>query len=191
MRWVTTDVRTAIASVEGCGDHEGVRLAPNSPCVASRIRECERGEEDIEQAICSGLREQLDDDANVDYVYRCELYGETRGKNLDRAWLEKARREEIKIYKEIKVYAKVPDSRAVEATGKNPIGVNWVGVLQTSGKHSTRLVAKEFNNGGDPDMNAPTPADHGGGRRTCAARKWVEETAKIRGFHAHACRCPP
>lgn len=48
-------------------------------------------------------------------------------------------------------------ARAIEAIGKKPIGVSWVDAFKTSGKHRNRVVAKEINIGGDPDMYAPAP----------------------------------
>lgn len=59
------------------------------------------------------------------------------------------------------MYEKVPHGQAMETTGKNPIGVKWVGVLKTSGRHRSRLVAKEVSNGGDPDVCAKAPALEG------------------------------
>lgn len=90
---------------------------------------------------------------------RVEYNDEASGEKLDIAEVERARREDIEYFKEMEVYKKVPYSRAVETTWKKPIGVKWVDVLKTSGKHSSsRLVAKELNNGDDPEMYASSSA---------------------------------
>ena len=58
------------------------------------------------------------------------------------------------------VYEKVAIQEAYDATGKAPIAVRWVDVNKgdsQSPKYRSRLVAKEFNTGVNPDLYAATP----------------------------------
>lgn len=71
-----------------------------------------------------------------------------------------ARREEIKYFKEMGVYDKVSLEEAWRETGKAPIAVHWVDVNKgdsTKPNYRSRLAAKEFNTGVNPDLYAATP----------------------------------
>lgn len=49
-----------------------------------------------------------------------------------------------------------PYRQALKVTRKKPIGVKWVDLLRTRGKHRRKLGAKGLNSGDDTDMLAPT-----------------------------------
>lgn len=51
----------------------------------------------------------------------------------------------------------MPCQDALEAIGNKPRGAKRVDVLKTSGKHRSRLVAKEFVHREDPHMYALMP----------------------------------
>ena len=55
------------------------------------------------------------------------------------------------------VYKKVPYARTIGRTGRRPIGIKWVDVKKAAGRHRSRLVAKEVNNGIDLAVYAATP----------------------------------
>lgn len=72
------------------------------------------------------------------------------------------------------VYKEVPYRDALETMGRKPIDVKGVHVLKASGKHRSRLVAKEFKSRGRPRHARPDATvrggddsayDSGGGRR--------------------------
>lgn len=98
---------------------------------------------------------------STDYVYQGECFDETSGKRLDRAEVEKARMEEIAYFKQMGVCEKGPYPGSVDAMGKKPIGVTWVDVWKTCGKHRSRLIAKELYNRDGPEVYAPPPARRG------------------------------
>ena len=58
------------------------------------------------------------------------------------------------------VYKKVPKARFYQLTGRAPIGVRWVDVNKQDEEnplYRSRLVAKQFRTGSDPDLFAATP----------------------------------
>ena len=67
------------------------------------------------------------------------------GEPLDPAEVRKARKEEIRYFKEMNVYKKVPLAECWAKTGRAPIGVRWVDVNKGDSKNKnyrSRLVAK-------------------------------------------------
>ena len=55
------------------------------------------------------------------------------------------------------VYMKVPHAQVIERAGRRPIDIiKWVDAKKTDGRHRSRLVAKEFNNG---DQAATPPLE--------------------------------
>ena len=96
-----------------------------------------------------------------------EMYGDNvvahddlNGEKLEPLLMAAARREEIKYFKEMGVYDKVPIEESWTETGKAPIAVRWVDVNKGDSKnpkYRSRLVAKEFNTGVNPDLYAATP----------------------------------
>ena len=89
-----------------------------------------------------------------------EAYDDLSGDRLVPSLMQKARREEIEYFKQMGVYDKVAIQEAYDVTGKAPIAVRWVDVNKgdsQSPKYRSRLVAKEFNTGVNPDLYAATP----------------------------------
>eukprot|EP00973_Karenia_brevis_P095138 12425852-Karenia_brevis.AAC.1 len=71
-----------------------------------------------------------------------------------------ARLEEMRYFKKMGVYKKVPLSKCYELTGKGPIDVRWIDTNKQDSKnplYRSRLVAKQFKTGNDPDLFAATP----------------------------------
>ena len=110
-----------------------------------------------------GLKEQLEQDKEerskdeIDYLIGDTFYDETTGEQLDKEKVIEARAQEMRYYHRMGVYTKVPYEQAVGRTGRRPIGSKWVDIKKSDGRHRSRLVAKEFNNGVDQDMYAATP----------------------------------
>ena len=71
--------------------------------------------------------------------------------------VRKARKTEMSYVKSMKVYDKVPRGESQRVTGKAPIKLRWVDTRKSSGELRSRLVAKEFKRGNDPDMFSATP----------------------------------
>ena len=77
------------------------------------------------------------------------------GQVLDPSMMIKARRDEIKYFKEMGVYEKVDISESWAQTGKAPIAVPWVDINKGDTQnplYRSRLVAKEFNTGVCPEL---------------------------------------
>ena len=71
-----------------------------------------------------------------------------------------ARQEEIKYFKAMNVYKKVPIKECWSDTGRAPIGVRWVDINKgdsTQPNYRSRLVAKEFKTEDKPEWYAATP----------------------------------
>ena len=82
------------------------------------------------------------------------------GDIFDPKLMVKARKEEIEYFGEMGVYEKVNIDEAWKETGKAPIAVRWVDVNKGDSRvpnYRSRLVAKEFNTGVNPDLYAATP----------------------------------
>ena len=91
-----------------------------------------------------------------------EAMDDVTGYSLDPAKVREARREEIRYYKQMGVYTKVPIKECYDKTGQGPIGVRWVDVDKGKGnpemqKYRSRLVAQQFNTGPDNTLFAATP----------------------------------
>ena len=70
-----------------------------------------------------------------------------------KSWTTKGERS---YFEAMGVYKKVLYAQAVERTGRRPIGIKWIDVNNADRRHSSRLVAKEFNNGMDQAMSSAT-----------------------------------
>ena len=82
------------------------------------------------------------------------------GATLDPKLVEKARREEMKYFKEMGVYVKVPKQECWLQTGKEPIAVRWIDINKgdvENPNYRSRLVAKEFRTEVNPELYAATP----------------------------------
>jgi len=74
--------------------------------------------------------------------------------------VRKARVEEIKYFRQMGVYTKVPLEKCWAETGRAPIDVRWVDINKgddNSPNYRSRLVAKEFKTDVRPDLYAATP----------------------------------
>ena len=81
------------------------------------------------------------------------------GQELDPSMMNRARRDEIRYFKEMGVYEKVDISESWAATGKAPIAVRWVDINKGDIKnlsYRSRFVAKEFNTGVCPELYEAT-----------------------------------
>eukprot|EP00973_Karenia_brevis_P049190 6823036-Karenia_brevis.AAC.1 len=66
----------------------------------------------------------------------------------------------MRYFKKMGVYKKVPKSKCHQLTGREPIGVRWVDVNKQDNDnplYRSRLVAKQFKTGKDPELFAATP----------------------------------
>ena len=83
------------------------------------------------------------------------------GANLDGEKVTRARWEEPGEVRKHKVYAKVPISKCIRATGKKPIGTRWIDISKGDGLHPDyrpRLAAKESALDKWEDLSAGTPS---------------------------------
>ena len=91
---------------------------------------------------------------------RIFAYDDVSGAPLEVDRVKRARVEEIKYFKNMGVYRKVPKAKCYQLTGRAPIGVRWVDVNKQDDEnplYRSRLVAKQFRTGSDPDLFAATP----------------------------------
>lgn len=91
-----------------------------------------------------------------------------------------ARRAEFARFKQTGVYKKVPYRGAMEVVGKKPAGAKRVDLLKASGTHTSRLVGKELDNGGDLDTFA-APPPLGGVKVSQTMAAAGEDTRNVRG----------
>ena len=130
--------------------------------------EGEKGKYPLE--LCKAIREGLEchlqrSEEHVHSLLQLGEEGETyyddiTGEELPHDLLVEARRIEIKYYRQMKVYTKVPWKEAIETTGKAPIKVRWVDVnkgTQDAPDIRPRLVAKEIKKSERPDLFAGAP----------------------------------
>ena len=107
------------------------------------------------------LHEQYEDYANeCSDLYSLKAYDETSGEEIDIDLLRGARREEIKYFRGMNVYTKVPLSECYEETGQAPIGVKWVDINKgdkTNPNYRSRLAAEEFETVERPQWHAVAP----------------------------------
>ena len=100
----------------------------------------------------------------------CDSYGtsshmwfatdDVSGASLDPRLVKKARQEEMKYFKEMGVYVKVPKQECWSQTGKEPIAVRWIDINKGDTEnpcYRSRLVAKEFKTDINPEHYAATP----------------------------------
>ena len=95
-----------------------------------------------------------------DFEEWAEATDDISGEELNPAMVRLARKEEIKYFKDMKVYKKVPLSECLAATGKQPIGVRWVDINKgdvSNPNYRSRLVAREFKVDDKPEWYAATP----------------------------------
>lgn len=142
------------------GMHRHVQL------VGGRAGPAARYPRELCEAICEGLREQLQDDAeaslcNIELSSGIRFFGDLTGKQLDPERVMKAREEEIGYYKKMRVYDKMNREEAVKKYGVKPIQVRWVDVDKAhpgeEEQYRSRLVAKEIRKDERPELYAGTP----------------------------------
>ena len=129
--------------------------------------------------ILRGLRDQLDadgvsSDAQViaamteqeeqiglqDVSYNGFFFDDVSGEHLPKRLVIAARCLEMDLFREKRVYTKVPITEAWEQTGKAPIPVKWIDTNKgdiANPEVRSRLVAKEFNKYKDNELYAATP----------------------------------
>ena len=86
--------------------------------------------------------------------------GHVTGKLLKPELVQIERREEIDCLHEMNVCTKVPVDERTKATGKQPVGVNWVDVSkhdEDNPRYRSRLVAKEAKRSPMHELYAATP----------------------------------
>ena len=82
------------------------------------------------------------------------------GESLRPELVREARKEEMRYFRDMKVYEKVDIAECWAATGKAPIGVRWVDINKgdvAQPNYRSRLVAKEFKTEERPEWYAATP----------------------------------
>ena len=101
-----------------------------------------------------------DDDAGFILEDGTMAFDDQSGAPLKPKLMQQARREEMKYFREMGVYDKVPVTECWQETGHAPIGVRWVDINKgDAGKpnYRSRLVAKEFKVDVRPELYAATP----------------------------------
>ena len=101
-----------------------------------------------------------EDDPFDDPSHKMEAFDDVSGAELDPILVRLARQEEMEYFRERKVYEKVDAEECWNVTGKGPISVRWIDINKgdaANPKYRSRLVAKEFNTGVDPELFAATP----------------------------------
>ena len=63
----------------------------------------------------------------------------------------------MKYFEAMGVYKKIPYEQAIERTRRQPTNIQWVDLKKADGRHKSKRVAKEFNNGTDQALYAATP----------------------------------
>ena len=69
--------------------------------------------------------------------------------------VKEARKAEMEYFRKMGVYTKVSKKRCYDVTERAPVGVRWVDINKqddASPLCRSRLVAKDFNKGKDPDL---------------------------------------
>eukprot|EP00973_Karenia_brevis_P062211 8652733-Karenia_brevis.AAC.1 len=119
------------------------------------LKNGEEAVEELREAKGASTRAHEPDDESQfnDYQY-AYAYDDVTREPLEVWRVVQARKEEMAYFKKMRVYKKVPISRCYQMTGKAPIGVRWVDVNKQDDinpKYRSRLVAKQFKRGNDPD----------------------------------------
>ena len=97
------------------------------------------------------VEEREGDEESEDWMKQHDgepMWDDASGKPLDPKLVGEAREEELREFRKLGVYIKVPVSRCWDATGKKPIGVRWVDINKGDDEkpeYRSRLVAKEMN----------------------------------------------
>lgn len=82
------------------------------------------------------------------------------GEPLEPRMVRRARKEEIRYFKDMRVYDKVKVSECWQETGKGPIGTRWVDINKgdsNNPNYRSRMVAMEFKTDKRPEWYAATP----------------------------------
>ena len=103
---------------------------------------------------------------------------------LDTDGVQKARMEEMDIFRQYQVYTKVSEQESWNVTGKGPIGVRWIDINKgdtMSPEYKSRLVAKEIQRDKRDDMFAATPPLEA--KRALFSLAVTEEFGTTKGSH--------
>lgn len=87
-------------------------------------------------------------------------WDDVNGRELAPVRVRQARKAETDFSKKTQVDKNVPRKRCRDTSGKNPIQVRWVDTNEQGNinpKNRSRLVAKGFKQGGDPELYVSTP----------------------------------
>ena len=88
-------------------------------------------------------------------------FDDLTGDELSAPMVRQARKEEMRYFKDMRVYDKVPIEECLAETGRKPIAVRWVDINKgdtAQPNYRSRLVAKELRgNDENPDWFAATP----------------------------------
>ena len=89
-----------------------------------------------------------------------QYYDDVSGKWLNTELVESARREEMQVFAEHKVYSKVPIEECRRVTSKEPVGSKWIDINKgdsANPEYRSRLVAQEIKRDVRDDLFAATP----------------------------------
>ena len=106
------------------------------------------------------MMEEGNDEFNHEDYSPEQYFDDVSGKWLDTKLVIAARKEEMDVFRQHKVYSKVPISQCISETGKRPIGTRWVDVNKgdrVSPKHRSRLIAQELATHKQPELSAAAP----------------------------------
>eukprot|EP00973_Karenia_brevis_P093559 12417904-Karenia_brevis.AAC.1 len=172
-----------------CSNIESKNVHRHVHLLSGRARKAQVYPPELCRAICAGIRDQKNYDGSgerligsfeVDRISKEDLkdmekksnglhedhdqdmiaIDDVTGARLDIRLVREAREAEMKYFKKMGVYRKVPIQKCFEMTGKAPIGVRWIDVNKQDNEHPryrSRLVAKEFKTQNDPTLFAATP----------------------------------
>ena len=93
---------------------------------------------------------------HVDVVGAEQFFDHVNGGDLDPTRVKAARMEEMKYFRKMRVYDKVPRSKCWNRN-KKTIKLRWVDTCKSDGTYRSRLVAKEFKTNNNPEFFSATP----------------------------------
>ena len=166
-----SDILADSLSLKCLGGHRHIQL------LGGRARACQVYPDKLCLYILKGIRSELihsgiikgtinemtlnsvQDHECANYVN--EYVDDMSGKPLKTNLVKKAREDEkMDKVKQHNVYTKVPISKCIATTGKQPIGSKWLDINkgdESKPNYRSRLVAQEIRRGPDEDMFAATP----------------------------------
>ena len=192
-RFLTSSIELAKTLDRQCpGGHRHVHL------VEGRARAAAIYPPGLCKAVCKGTLRQARMDASDMFCIECKdtgvgeicnveheepnwqrYYDDLTGKELVREMVEAARREELKVVREMKVWSHAPRELCLQETGKPPIKLRWVDINKGDEEqpvYRSRIVAKEIRTHARPDLfTATPPLEYAKYLISCAASRQSEE----------------